>query len=318
MVLPVAVPRGEIETKTGITFAEAGGETLKLDVARPTTGKGPWPAVVCIHGGGWVSGCRMSMRPWIEYLAVYGYVAVAPTYRLAPRHPFPAAVADVRNCVRWLRRHAKEYNIDPDHIGAMGLSAGGHLSLMLGLASDDDRFGPEDEAETGESARVQAVVNYFGPGNLVPRSWSEFAVRQYLVPFLGPDAKQREEKARRASPLSYISNDDPPVLTFHGDADSLVPPPQAYELHSRLSQAGLSNELQILHRQDHGWGEPHLSRTRLDMIRFFDRHLKGPKAGRLLRAATQAHCDPETCAQAAPISGRKVLITCPATATAPE
>lgn len=287
MVLPVAVPRGEIETKTGITFAEPGGEALKLDMARPKTGNGPWPAVVCIHGGGWVSGSRMKMRPWIEYLGAHGYVAVAPSYRLAPRYPFPAAVADVRNCVRWLRRHAKEYNIDPDHIGAMGLSAGGHLSLMLGLASDDDRFGREDEVESVESARVQAVVNYFGPGNLVPRSWSDFVVREYLVPFLGPDAKQRGEKARQASPLSYISNDDPPVLTFHGDADSLVPPPQAYELHSRLSQAGLSNELQILRRQDHGWGEPHLSRTRLDMIRFFDRHLKG-------------------------------LVTCPAAATAPE
>ncbi|MGQ9648800.1 MAG: alpha/beta hydrolase fold domain-containing protein [Phycisphaerae bacterium] len=287
MVLPVAVPRGEIETETGITFAEAGGEALKLDMARPKNSKGPWPAVVCIHGGGWVSGSRVSMRPWAEYLAAYGYVAVTVSYRLAPKHPFPAAVADVRNCVRWLRRHAKEYNIDPYHIGVMGLSAGGHLSLMLGLASDDDRFGREDEVESGESARVQAVVNYFGPGDLVPRSWSDFAVRQYLVPFLGPDGKQRGEKARQASPLSYISKDDPPVLTFQGDADSLVPPSQAYELHSRLSRAGLSNELQILHRQGHGWGEPYLSRTRLDMIRFFDRHLKG-------------------------------LITCPATATAPE
>ncbi len=287
MILPVAVPRHQIETKTGITFSRPGGETLNLDMACPKNGKGPWPAVVCIFGGGWMSGSRTGMRPSIEYLAAHGYVAVAPTYRLAPKHPFPAAVADVRNCVRWLRKHAKEYSIDPDHIGAMGLSAGGHLSLMLGLASDEDRFGPDDEAGSGESARVQAVVNYFGPGDLVAKDWSDLAVRKFLVPFLGGDAKQRVEKGRQASPLTYISKDDPPVLTFHGDADRTVPPAQAYELHSRLSRAGLSNELQILPRQGHGWGEPHLSRTRLDMVRFFDRHLKG-------------------------------LVTCPATATAPQ
>lgn len=275
MILPVAVPPGQIETKTAIAFSKVGGETLYLDMARPTTGEGPWPAVVCIYGGGWVSGNRSSMRPWIQYLAAHGYVAVAPTYRLAPKHPFPAAVADVRNCARWLRQHAKEYNIDPGHIGAMGLSAGGHLSLMLGLASDADRFGPDDEAGSGKSARVQAVVNYFGPGDLVAKDWSDLAVRSFLVPFLGGDASKRVEKGRQASPLTYISKDDPPVLTFQGDADLTVPPGQAYELHSRLSRAGVSNELQVLPRQGHGWGEPHLSRTRQDMVRFFDRHLKG-------------------------------------------
>jgi acetyl esterase/lipase len=275
MMLPIAVPPGRVELKTDIPFSEPAGEVLKLDMARPATGKGPFPAVVCIYGGGWVSGNRHTMRPWIDYLAACGYVAVAPTYRLAPKHPFPAAVADMRNCVRWLRLHAREYNIDPDHIGAMGLSAGGHLSLMLGLTGNDDRFGPDDVSRSGESATVQAVVNYFGPADLVSKNWSDLVSREFLIPFLGADKTKRVENGRLASPLSYVSKGDAPILTFQGDADPLVPVSQACELHGRLCEAGLSNELQILRRQSHGWGDPHLTRTRQDMVRFFDRYLKG-------------------------------------------
>lgn len=276
MMLPVALPPDQVDLTTAITFSKPDGQTLNMDMARPKTAAGPpLPAVVCIYGGGWISGSRSGMRPWIEYLAAHGYVAVAPTYRLAPKYPFPAAVADVRNCVRWLRRHAKEYNIDPKHIGAVGLSAGGHLSLMLGLAGDEDPFGPDDVSASRESAKVQAVVNYFGPADLVAKDWSSLAVNKFLVPFLGGDKTRLTESGRRASPLSYISKDDPPILTFQGDSDLTVPPRQAYELHSRLSQAGLSNELQVIVGQGHGWGDPHLSRTRQDMVRFFNRHLKG-------------------------------------------
>jgi acetyl esterase/lipase len=274
MMLPVALPPGQIEVKTAITFSKPGEETLNLDLARPMVGKGPWPAVVCLYGGGWISGSRAGVRPWLEYLAAHGYLAVAPTYRLAPKYPFPAAVADVRNCVRWLRLHAKEYNIDPDHIGAMGFSAGGHLALMLGVTSDDDHFGPDDISKSGKSARVQAVVNYFGPANLVAKDWSTLAVRSFVIPFLGGDTASHEENARKASPLTYISKDDAPTLTFQGDADLTVSPTQAYELHSRLSLAGLPNELQIMRHQGHGWGEPYLSRSRQDMVRFFDHYLR--------------------------------------------
>lgn len=270
-----ALPPDQVAVQTGIPYSKSGGETLNLDLARPNTGEGPWPAVVCIYGGGWISGSRVFMRPWIECIAAHGYVAVAPTYRLAPKHRFPAPVADVRNCVRWLRRHAREYDIDPNHIGTMGLSAGGHLALMVGVTSDDDRFGPDDVAQGGESARVQAVVNYYGPCDLIAKDWSSPVVGRYLVPFLGDEKTQRTTTGRQASPLSYISKDDPPILTFQGNADPTVPPSQAYELHSRLSQAGLGNELQVLHGLGHGWIDPYLTITRQNMIRFFDCYLKG-------------------------------------------
>ena len=224
-----------------------------------------------------VSGSRTGMvDPYARYLAIYGYVAVAPSYRLAPitRSPRRSRMCERRG---WLRRHAREYDIDPDRIGAMGLSAGGHLSLMLGLCSDQDRFGPDDVPEKGESARVQAVVNYFGPGDMAAKDWPDLAVHNYLVPFLGGMSAERPDNYRQASPITYITRDDPPVLTFQGDKDVLVPISLARDLHKRLSAIGVTNELQVLAGQGHGWGEPHLTCTRQLMVRFFAQHLKGDR-----------------------------------------
>jgi acetyl esterase/lipase len=267
----------QITLQTAITYAEPGGTSLKLDMAVPKEHNGPSPAVVALYGGGWISGSRTGMRSLIEHLATQGYVAVAPSYRLAPEHPFPAAVADVRECVRWLRRHANEYHIDPDRIGAVGFSAGGHLACMLGVTSAEDNFGSDDIAKDGVSPRVQAVVNFFGPGDLASDEWSDLAVRKYLIPFLGGTAEERPEAYRKASPVTYISPDDPPILTFQGDQDRTVPLSFAVALHKKLQQAGVQNELVIVEGEGHGWGEPHRSRTLQQSIRFFDKHLKGPR-----------------------------------------
>jgi acetyl esterase/lipase len=256
----------------GIVFVDRDGTELKLDMARPD-GEGPFPVIVCLYGGGWVSGGRTAMRSRIEYVASHGYVAVAPDYRLAPAHPFPAAVADVRECVRWVRRHAKEHDLDPRRVGAMGLSAGGHLACMLGVTSDTDDFGADDASPDKTSARVRAVVNYFGPGDLAADDWSELAVRKYLVPFLQGRADEKPEAYRQASPNHYISADDPPLLTFQGDADRTVPVAQAIKLHQLLDEEGVVNELVILEGKGHGWGEPDRTRTRRLMMKFFDRHL---------------------------------------------
>ncbi len=276
--LPTSLPADQVEFLPAITFAQPGGETLNLDLARPKVGAGPRPAVVCIYGGGWISGSRSGMQPFLRYLAAYGYVAVAPTYRLAPRYPFPAAVADVRQCVRWLRRHAALYGVDPNRIGAMGLSAGGHLACLLGVTTNDDRFGPDDDPGDGTSSRVQAVVNYFGPADLASADWSALAVRKYLIPFLGGTAAERPEEYKRASPITYISRDDAPVLTFQGDKDMTVPPTQSLALHRKLDAAGVMNRLVILEGQDHGLREPHRSRTLEQTVAFFNETLRAPQA----------------------------------------
>lgn len=275
--LPASMPGDEIELQTGITFSEPGGTTLKLDLARPRTG-GPYPAVVCLFGGGWISGSRVAVREVSLYLAGYGYVAVAPSYRLAPDHPFPAAVADVRNCVRWIRRNAAKYNIDPQRVGAMGLSAGGHLALMLGMADDREQFGPDDVASDGESARVQAVVNYFGPGDLASPAWGKLAIKRFTIPFLGGTLQERPEVYAKASPITYVTKDDAPVLTFQGEIDRTVPAVLAVELHKKLDATGVKNRLEIIKGRDHGsFPEPEKTRTRQAMVRWLDENLTNRK-----------------------------------------
>ncbi|MGH9677807.1 MAG: alpha/beta hydrolase, partial [Candidatus Acidiferrum sp.] len=112
---------GGIELERDIIFGRGAGIELKLDLARPR-GDGPYPAVVCLHGGGWVGGDRRQMEQTIRTLASRGYIAVTPDYRLAPRYPFPAALEDCKAAVRWLRANSLSLKVDPDHIGGVGIA----------------------------------------------------------------------------------------------------------------------------------------------------------------------------------------------------
>jgi acetyl esterase/lipase len=166
----------EVVVEENITYGKAGDTELKLDLARPQ-GEGPFPAIVFIHGGGWSGGSRQAYRGQIQEAAKRGYVAATISYRLmkfdekkkqtttaAPI--FPAQIHDAKAAIRWVRANAKKYHVDPDRIGVTGGSAGGHLSLLVGLT--DPASGLEGESGNPEqSSRVQAVVNYFGPTDMV-------------------------------------------------------------------------------------------------------------------------------------------------------
>src|SRR5262249_30189163 len=125
-----AVP-DNVVFETGIEYANPDGQHLQLNLARPKAGNGPFPAVVCIHGGGFRAGKRESYDSLCLKLAQHGYVAMTVTYRLAPKFPFPAAVHDVKAAVRWARANAAKYHVDPARIGVTGGSAGGHLAQFL-------------------------------------------------------------------------------------------------------------------------------------------------------------------------------------------
>src|SRR5829696_7667281 len=125
-------PRPPARHQDDLVFARPGDEVLRLDMALPGRGEGPFPAVVCLHGGGWTGGTRKQMAQTIDVLARRGFVAVSPDYRLAPKHRFPACVEDCKAAVRWLRANAGQYRIDPKRIGVVGLAAGGHLACLLG------------------------------------------------------------------------------------------------------------------------------------------------------------------------------------------
>src|SRR5262245_2113936 len=127
--------QADVVVENDVEYTNAANQHLQLNMARPKS-PGPHPAIICIHGGGFRAGNRQTYDGLIKKLAQNGYVAVTVTYRLAPRYQFPAAVYDVKSTVRWLRANAAKYDIDPDRVGAMGGSAGGHLAQFPGVTAD--------------------------------------------------------------------------------------------------------------------------------------------------------------------------------------
>jgi len=264
--------RPRVTTEDDLIFTKAGEAELKLDLARPAEGDGPFPGVLVIHGGGWRGGDKAQMRGALAEFARRGYVAISPQYRFCPQDTFPAQVHDVKAAVRWLKRHAKEYKLDPEHIGAIGFSAGGHLSLMLGLTGPGDGL-EGDHSVDAPSTRIQAVVNYFGPTDLTASDLPEPS-RRIVKDFLGGTPEEKPEAAAKASPLTYVTKDDPPIQTFQGTKDGLVPYTQAVKLTDALTAAGVPGRVDLLIGAGHGWRGDDLTQTMGEAFRFFDRYLK--------------------------------------------
>ncbi|MEZ5399732.1 MAG: alpha/beta hydrolase fold domain-containing protein [Bryobacteraceae bacterium] len=264
-----------------IDYASVAGAKLGMDIARPKA-PGPHPAVVLIHGGGFRRGTRQSYTALALRLAGRGYVAAAVSYRLTPKYQFPAPVRDVKSAVRFLRANAKRFDLDPDRIGVTGSSAGGHLALMLGLtggvASFDDE-GPNPE----QSSRVSCVVNYFGPTDFTRIYDKGGDAAEVLPAFLGANPRNAMKAHIEASPLQWVSPDDAPILTIHGDKDPLVPYEQAVWLTERLVAAGVPAELEMIGGAGHGFRGEHGVRAEARMMAFFDKYLKpAPSPKRVL------------------------------------
>ena len=273
---------GEISVEEGITYGKAGDTELKLDLARPE-GDGPFPAIVFIHGGGWYQGSRQGYRRQIEEAAKRGYVAITISYRLmqfdeskkettSATPIFPAQIHDAKAAVRWLRANAKKYHVDPDRIGVTGGSAGGHLSLLVGLTDPAANL-EGDSGSPDQSSRVQAVVNVFGPTDMAfcdERSSVAWIFRL----FMGGTPHEAAERYKAASPINYVSADDPPVLTLHGDQDALVPVEQARKLDEKLKAVGASHTLMVFEGQGHGFGGEYQQKAEKATWDFFDEHLK--------------------------------------------
>lgn len=264
----------KVVTLNDVVYAKVGDVELKIDVARPAEGPGPFPAVLVIHGGAWRGGDKASNRGMLAEFARRGYVAASPQYRFCPKDTFPAQVHDVKAAVRWLRAHKDEYKVDPDHLGAVGFSAGGHLSLMLGVTGPKDGLEGDVPADS-PSSRVQAVVNYFGPADLASSDIPDTS-KDFVKEFLGGTPAEKPEAAAKASPLTFITSDDAPILTFQGTKDPLVPFTQAERLTEAMAKAGVPGRTELLLGAGHGWRGADLDHTMAETFAFFDRHLKPP------------------------------------------
>jgi len=261
-----------------VNYGIADDTALKMDIYYPLSATGPVPAVLHVHGGGWTKGDKALTAGALQVpeLLKRGYLVASINYRLAPQHKFPAQIQDVKCAVRYLRVYAADYGIDPDRIGAFGGSAGGHLVSLLGVTDKSAGF-DNSGGWYDQSSRVQAVVDQFGPSDLT--IVFEGAMPPLLTQVFGT-TDRHSDIVVRASPVAYISPDDPPFLIMHGDRDKLVPASQSQILYDRLKAAGVPATLVIVKNAGHGFlpagGLPNPNPTQLiDMLAdFFDQHLK--------------------------------------------
>ncbi|MBI2690037.1 MAG: alpha/beta hydrolase fold domain-containing protein [Acidobacteria bacterium] len=267
----VDVP-ADIQADLDVEYSRV-GERVAMDIFRPKNAVGPHPAILCVHGGGFRAGSRAGYRALAIKLAQRGYVAATASYRLAPRHQFPAAVEDVKAAVRFLRANAKKYALDPEHIGATGGSAGGHLVLMLGLTGDSkafDGYGPNLD----QSAKVQAVVNYFGLTDFT-RSYGKSVDTDVVLPlWLGGDLEHERRYHQIASPLNYANPLAAPLLSVHGTEDKYVEHAQSVWLTERLQAMGAEAELLTLPGAGHGFEGADAEKAEAALFAFFDKHLR--------------------------------------------
>jgi acetyl esterase/lipase len=221
-----------------------GSRACVLDLALP---KGradrPRPAVVVIHGGGWIEGDKSSFDVQrtpgnIIDFAAAGFVAASVNYRLSGEAPFPAGLYDCQAAVRWLRAHAREYHLDPNRIGAYGNSAGGHLALLLGLLGPASGLEERDGPFPAESSGVEAVVSDSGPIDLVAEH-KNGTIRTVIERFLGgPPDQKRLAVYQAASPINHLAGKTPPLLLIYGEADNQVDARTADRLVAELSRRG--------------------------------------------------------------------------------
>jgi len=260
--------------ESNIEYSKPGGERLALDMARPKSPKGLSPAVICIHGGGFRAGNREHHDKLCVELAERGYVAVSVTYRLAPKHQFPAAVNDVKAAVRWLRANANKYGIDPKRIGATGDSAGGHLALFLGVTGDVKEFDVAEGGNADQSSRVQCVVDVYGPSDFTKSYGASVDAAEVLPLWFGGDLQTARHKHIVGSPLNWVSPNSAPTLAIHGTQDKYVAHEQAVWIIDRMHAADVEAELLTLEGAGHGFKDEDAKRARAAMFAFFDKYLK--------------------------------------------
>ncbi len=217
--------------------------------------------MICwIHGGGWRSGDKASGRGRLRnFVATGNYAGVSIGYRLSGEATWPAQIHDCKAAIRWIRANAGQHNLDPDRIAVWGSSAGGHLVAMLGVTENVAALEGEIGPHTKESSAVTCVVDYFGPTEFLTMNDHEGTMNHNSPTspeslLIGGAIQRHPEKARAASPMSYVSKDAPPFLIVHGDKDGLVPFPQSVAFAQALREQGVSTVLITVQDGGHGKG----------------------------------------------------------------
>jgi acetyl esterase/lipase len=235
------------------------GQTV--EITQPRRHTRPAPALIYLHGGSWIGGDHDTggfiVHQVGEALNQKGFMVASVNYRLGPDEPWPAQIVDAKCAVRYLRANARALHIDSKDIGIWGHSAGAHLASLVGTAGPD--AGWDDGPYLDQPSTVEAVADLAGPSNLVTLGdeGGSGAVQDNFVSLLGPvPAEQLPAELKAASPVSYVSKDDPPFLIIHGDMDPIVPLAQSHELASALESVGVPVSLVVVKGGGHNLDEP--------------------------------------------------------------
>jgi acetyl esterase/lipase len=236
ILLPLLSPwRAGVRHERGRVFAKVDGRRLRLDIFRPKrTPARPLPAVINVHGGGWVMGSRHEQGlPLLNHLAANGWIGFNIDYRLSPQATLPEHVEDVKRAIGWVREHASELGVDPDFIALTGGSAGGHLTALAALTADDKTLQPGFESA---DTHVQAAVPFYGLYDLLDTAGHHLRAAKQLFEWIIVKARPDREpdRYRQVSPLYRINEDAPPFLVVHGSADTLIPVAESRTFVERL------------------------------------------------------------------------------------
>lgn len=282
----------EIEFHRDVVYGKGGETDLTLNLAHPVSAKNAsaknarakkaLPVILVLHGGGWARGKKERHDALVRYLAREGFVAATAQYRLAPQNPWPAQIEDAKCAVRYLRAHCKRWGGDPKRVAALGFSAGAHLSMLLGAMDAEDGL-EGNGGHPEQSSKVNAVVSYFGPTDLgvitsgaqatdlSPERLRQELSGRLLGSLLG--AEFRKDPSR-ASPLSYVSKGDAPMLLVQGTRDQLVPYDHAKQMLDKMHACEVPGSVVFWLGLGHGWSDPELTDSVDLSMRFLDRHFR--------------------------------------------
>jgi len=226
----------EIVAKENVVYKTIGDQTLQADIYMPKSkSKHSYPAVLLIHGGGWLTGSKENQRVMAQHLALNGFVAITASYRLGYDAPYPAAVHDLKDALRWMRENADTYHINPNQIAVLGGSAGAHLATLVGVTPNSSLYGKNDKI----SDEVQAIVNIDGIVSFIhPEAAAEGKMASI---WLNGSKEDNYHNWKEASPLEYVNGSAPPILfinsaqpRFHAGRDDMIAILNRHHIYSEI------------------------------------------------------------------------------------
>lgn len=279
VIAPRTAAEPIVERHDDLSYAEVNGHKLPLNLFVPKNVKRP-SLIVYIHGGSWRAGSYKSCP--LMWLADEGFAVASIEYRFTNVAKFPAQIHDCKGAIRWFRANAEKYGYDATKIGVAGSSAGGHLAVLLATSGGVADLEGDVGGNLDQSSRVAAIVDYYGPTDFVLRGKTHHAranaPNSGTYHLLGGAAAEDDERARRASGVTYVSPDDPPLLILHGDKDKTVYMDQSESLRDAYVKAKLPVELIVVPGGGHGGEAFYTDEHRRRVSEFFAAHLRDPSA----------------------------------------